>query len=96
MRKNFVLEPRGEWFELADERIGLNATIEFRITKHGHAESSLSVLASVLRALTHTNLEVARHGVVHHWIMWTALIPGSPAMLACTRKWVSIWPSMAI
>jgi hypothetical protein len=37
MRKNFVLEPRGEWFELADERIGLNATIEFRITKQKQA-----------------------------------------------------------
>ena len=28
MRKNFVLEPRGEWFELADERIGLLASTE--------------------------------------------------------------------
>lgn len=28
MWKNFVLEPRGEWFELADERIGLCATID--------------------------------------------------------------------
>jgi hypothetical protein len=37
MRKNFVLEPRGEWFELADGRIGLNATIEFRITKQKQA-----------------------------------------------------------
>jgi hypothetical protein len=97
MRKNFVLEPRGEWFELADERIGLNAQLNSGLlNRNRHAESSLSVLASVLRALTHTNLEVARHGVVHHWIVWTALLSGSPAMLACTRKWVSIWPSMAI
>jgi hypothetical protein len=31
MWKNFVLEPRGEWFELADERISLLASTE------GHA-----------------------------------------------------------
>jgi hypothetical protein len=28
MWKNFVLEPRGEWFELADERISLLASTE--------------------------------------------------------------------
>jgi hypothetical protein len=28
MRKNFALEPRGEWFELADERIGPLASTE--------------------------------------------------------------------
>jgi hypothetical protein len=28
MRKNFVLEPRGEWFELADGRISLFSSLE--------------------------------------------------------------------
>ena len=28
MRKNVALEPRGEWFELTDERIGLLASTE--------------------------------------------------------------------
>jgi hypothetical protein len=35
MRKNFALEPRGEWFELADELIGPLASTE----DHGRERS---------------------------------------------------------
>ena len=37
MWKSFVLELHGEWSEFADECIGLNATIDFRIAKQRQA-----------------------------------------------------------
>jgi hypothetical protein len=37
MWKSFALEPHGESSEFADECIGLNATIDFRIAKQKQA-----------------------------------------------------------
>jgi hypothetical protein len=65
MWKNFVLKPRGEWFELADERISLLASTDDHAWKRRRTLADLRVailFSECIGGLSRVGVSVQRPG----------------------------------